>query len=382
MIERTGRLARLLSSAEQLRRELLSPQAGRVDAEARIPVETLAQLWDQGFLSLFVPREYDGQGASLLEGALVVEELARGCPSTALLVVIQCLGTLPLVLAAVTEQKQKWLPELVHQRKLMAFALSEPEGDETQETRAVRQDGQFIISGRKSLITNAAEADRLIVFAATDPQAGLKAGLSAFLLERGAPGVLVARAEPRLGLRGLPAADLVLDACSLGPEQLLGTVGQGYALADAALQPAGVLVAALALGLMQSAVEVLRQNPSLARLGAAEQKSHPAEYLLSEIAMTLEAGRALTYQAAGEWAAGWTPPLDPAGVPKPIAAHAKCFVTDSAIRVLQWAIELSGPSAILRDHPFSRLLRDAQCLPVLIRPNPSQRKTIARSLLK
>src|SRR4030042_299368 len=109
MIERTGRLARLLTSAEQLREQTLGPQAGLVDSEARLPVETLAKLWDQGFLTLFVPREFDGQGASLLEAGLVVEELARGCPSTALLVVIQCLSTLPILIAGPPDQKQQWL---------------------------------------------------------------------------------------------------------------------------------------------------------------------------------------------------------------------------------------------------------------------------------
>ena len=383
MIERTGRLARLLTSAEQLREQTLGSQAGLVDSEARLPVETLARLWDQGFLTLFIPREYDGQGASLLEAALVVEELARGCPSTALLVVIQSLGTLPILIAASPDQKQKWLNSIVHSRKLLSFALSEPEGDDSRETRATREADHFLLSGRKALVTNAGEADWLIVFAATDPQAGLKAGLSAFLLERGAPGLLLARTEPRLGLRGLPPADLVLDACAVSPDQMIGPLGQGYALADSSLQPAGVLLAALAVGLMQATKDLLRQTPSLARLVSGEQKSHPAEHLLAEIAMTLEAGRALTYQAAGDWEAGWTATAESQeGGPKLLAAHAKCFATDSAVRVLQAAIELSGPTALLRDHPLSRLLRDAQCLPVLLRPNPSQRKTIARSLLK
>jgi len=297
--------------------------------------------------------------------------------------VIQSLGTLSILLAGSPDQKQKWLSEIVHCRKLLAFALSEPEADDSQETRATREADHFLLSGRKALVTNAGEADWLIVFAATDPQAGLKAGLSAFLLERGAPGLLLARTEPRLGLRGLPPADLVLDACAVSPDQMIGPLGQGYALADSSLQPAGVLLAALAVGLMQSAKDLLRQNPSLARLASGEQKSHPAEHLLAEIAMTLEAGRALTYRAASDWEAGWTATAEgKEGEPKLLAAHAKCFATDSAVRVLQAAIELSGPTALLRDQPLSRLLRDAQCLPVLLRPNPSQRKTIARSLLR
>jgi len=375
MFEKTGRLARLLSSAEQIRGELLSPKAAMVDAEARIPVETLAELWEQGFLSVLAPREFDGQGASLLEATLLIEEIARGCASTALLVVIQCLGTLPILIAASPDQKEKWLKEIVHGRKLLAFALSEPEGDDPRETRAEREGEKFLLSGRKAFVTNAGEADWLVVFAATDPGAGLKSGISAFVLERGAAGLHLARTEPRLGLHGLPPADLVFDACAVNPDQMIGPLGQGYSLADSALQPAGVLLAGLAVGLMQSAVDFLREDSALARLAANEAKSHPSEHLLAEIAMTLSASRALTYRAAGAWEAG-------EGEFKLLSPQAKCLATESAVKVLQAAIELKGQTALLADQPLSRLLRDAQCLPVLLRPNPSQRKAIARTLMK
>ena len=382
MLEKTGRLARLLSAAEQIRREVLTPQAALVDAEARVPVETLARLWEQGFLSLLVPREFDGQGASLLEATLLVEELARGCVSTALLVVIQALGTLPILLAAGPGQKETWLKEIVHGRKLLAFALSEPEGEDLRESRADREADSYRLTGRKALISNASEADWLVVFAATDSGAGLKAGLSAFLLERGAAGLHLARTEPRLGLRGLPPADLVFDACTVGADRLLGIPGQGYSLAENSLQAGGVLLAGLAVGVMQSAVDRLREEGILARVAAGEGKSHPSEHLAAEIALTLEAGRALAYRAAGAWDLSAAESGAAGGEFKRLGSHAKVFATEAAVRVLQAALELKGPAGLLSDHPLSRLLRDAQCLPVLLRPNPSQRKAIARSLLK
>jgi len=383
MLEKTGRLARLLSAAGQIRQEVLTPKAALVDAEARISVETLARLWDQGFLSLLVPREFDGQGASLLEATLLIEELARGCPSTALLVVIQALGTLPILLAAAPEPKEKWLKEIVHGRKLLAFALSEPEGEDPRESRADREEDSYRLIGRKAFVTHASEADWLVVFATTDSAAGLKSGLSAFLLERGAAGLHLARTEPRLGLRGLPPADLVFDACTVSADHLIGIPGQGYSLAENSLLAAGILLAGLAVGVMQSAVDRLQEEGILAQIAAGEAKSHPSEHLAAEIALTLEAGRALAYRAAGAWdlSAGESGSAG-AGDFKRLGAHAKCFATEAAVRVLQAAMELKGQAGLLSDHPFSRLLRDAQCLPVLLRPNPSQRKMIARSMLK
>jgi len=383
MLEKTGRLARLLAAAEQIRKEVLTPKAAVVDAEARVPVETLGRMWDQGFLSLLVPRESDGQGASLLEATLLVEELARGCSSSALLVVIQCLGTLPILLAAAPGQKEKWLKEIVHGRKLLAFALSEPEGEGPAESRADLEAGNYRLAGRKAFVTNAGEADWLIVFAATDSGAGLKSGLSAFLLERGAAGLHLARTEPRLGLRGLPPADLVFDACTVAADGVIGTPGAGYALAENSLSAGCILLAGLATGVMQAAVDRLREEGIPARPALQEGKNHPSEYLLSEIAMTLEASRALAYRAAGAWdlSAGASGPAGGYDF-KGLSLTAKCFTTEAAVRVLQAAMELKGQAGLLHDHPLSRLLRDAQCLPVLLRPNPSQRKVIARSLLK
>jgi alkylation response protein AidB-like acyl-CoA dehydrogenase len=379
MIGMTGRMARLVSDAEQTARDTVSQAAQAMEAEREIPPQVLDRLWEKGFLTLLVPKDYQGQGASFMEMVRVIEVLSEASASVGLLVMLQGLGLIPLVQYASDEQKERWFHKVVHERKFLAFALSEPgafEDEKITETRAVREEEGYLITGRKVFVSRGGEADLVVVFAVTDPEAGLEKGLSAFVLEKGTQGFLLAGEARRPGLAAVPWCEYLFEECRVSESQRLGKEGQGYSIAARALIQAGPLLAATAVGLMQRALEFSIE--SIRKRGSdwrALNEFQPVEILLAEMSVELEASRAITYRAAEAFDEGAASYFG-------LSRHAKTFATQTALSVIERAIELFGNYGVLYEFPLRGMLDEALVLKGMLGANTLQRVAMVRELLR
>ncbi len=375
MIAMTQRMAKLVGKAEEIGDELVS----MIKDQRDVPPGVLERLWESGFLTLLVPREFDGQGAGFLEAVRVIETLSEASAAAGLLVTLQCLGVLPLVQYASPDQRTRWLRSIVHERRFMAFALSEPEGtgdSKPGETRAVRDGEGYIISGSKVFVSRGSEADLVVLFAVTDPSAGLDRGLSAFLVEKSAKGLLVAGEAGRVGLKAVPWCKYRFDDCRVDSKQLIGGEGQGYGIAAKVLVQAGPLLAAVAVGLMQRALDFCVK---MIRKRGAEWTSlnefQPVEIMLADMSLGLEASRAITLRAAEAFD-------ENAGEFFGLSRHAKSFATESALSTVTRAIEIFGNYGVLEEFPLRGLLEDALVLKGMLGANTLQRAAIVRQLLR
>ncbi len=379
MIGMTGRMARLVSDAEGIAREAIAQAAQTMETECEVPPQVLDQVWEKGFLTLLVPRDYQGQGAGFMEAVRVIEVLSAASAAVGLMVIIQGLGIMPLVQYGSGEQKEKWFHKVVHERKFLAFALSEPDAfgeEKITETRAVRDDEGYLITGRKVFVSRGGEADLVVVFAVTDPGAGLEKGLSAFVIEKGTQGFLLAGEARRKGLAAVPWCEYRFEDCRVSEAQRIGDEGQGYSIAARALIQAGPLLAATAVGLMQRALEF--SIKAIKRRGSdwrALSEFQPVEILLAEMSLGLEASRAITYRAAeafDESAADYFG----------LSRHAKTFATQTALSVIERAIELFGNYGVLHEFPLRGMLDAALILKGMLGANTLQRTAIVRELIR
>jgi alkylation response protein AidB-like acyl-CoA dehydrogenase len=376
----TQRMARLLGKAKEIAGvSAAMSERGMTAADEEMPADVLERLWEAGFMSLFVPREFEGMGAGFLEAARVIEALSEGSASTGLVVLLQCLGTLPILQYGDEVQKEKWLKKIVHERKLLAFALSEPGvfGEEkVTETRAEKKDKGYMINGQKVFVSRGADADLVVVFAVTDPKAGLDKGLSAFLVEKGAPGFMLAGEATRSGMRYVPWSNLRFEGCKVSQDQMIGKKSQGYQMAARALLEAGPLLGAAAAGGMHSAIrfcsKMIREQ---GQEWQAMDEFQPVEVSLADMAVGLETSRSIVYRAAealDESAAEYSR----------LSKIAKSYATDTAVSVVEKGIEMFGNYGVLNDFPLKRMLDEAIALKGMLGANTLHRAAIVRDVLK
>ncbi|MBV9424167.1 MAG: acyl-CoA dehydrogenase family protein, partial [Solirubrobacterales bacterium] len=220
----------------QIAREQIAPRAAEIDERAEYPHDLRRLLSDQDILGLPFETEHGGTGTGELMLNIAIEEIAKACASTALILMIQDLGTLPIKLFGTEEQKQRFLPRCATGEWSPAFALSEPDAGSDPGgmlTRAVREDGEWVIDGTKNWITNLGIADFYVVFAVTDPQAGHSRGITAFIVEADRPGFSVGKLEHKLGIRGSPTGQPIFDGVRVPDDNVVGEVGRGFKVAMA-----------------------------------------------------------------------------------------------------------------------------------------------------
>jgi alkylation response protein AidB-like acyl-CoA dehydrogenase len=369
----------LREAARQLVADKVAPWAADVDEMARFPREAYDAMRAAELHAAHIPAAYGGQGADALATCLVIEEVAYGCTSSSLIPAVNKLGSLPLLLAGSEEQKQRWLRPLAAGEALFCYALSEPDAGSdiaSMRTRAVRDGGEWILTGTKRWITNAGQGDVYVVFAATDPYASPGKRLSAFVVERDDAGVSFGTPERKLGIKGSPTCEVYLDAVRLPADRLLGQIGSGMAIALQTLDHTRVTIAAQALGVAQAALD-LAVNYTAQR----QQFGHPVaefqgvQFLLADMAMKVAAARQLTYTAAAKSERG---DVDLTAY----SAMAKCVASDTAMQVATDAVQLLGGYGYTRDFPAERLMRDAKITQIYEGTNQIQRVVIARELLR
>ena len=356
----------------------IAPRAAEIDKKAEFPEDIRQLLASHDVLALPYPVEHGGLGADLLTQCVAIEQIARACVTSSLILSVQALASIPLLLAGTDEQKARFLPNLASGATLAAFALTEPEAGSDAaalRTRAVREGDGYHLSGTKRFITNGSVAGLITVFAVTDPDAPRHKRMSAFAVEVPADGFKVARLEHKLGIRGSPTAELNFDAVLVPEANRIGDEGRGWELAMATLDRSRPGIAAQAVGIAQGALEFATQYAKERKqFGQRIGEFQMIQALLADMDARTEAARQLMYKACTEVEAR-------APDSSRWAAVAKLIGGDTAMAVTTDAVQVLGGYGYTEDYPVERMMRDAKITQLYEGTQQIQRLVIARALL-
>ena len=355
----------------ELAQGAVAPLAAEVDRDHRFPEEAVRAAAEAGLLGVLIPREYGGAGLDALAFAICIEELAQACASTSVIVDVHTsVGSEPILLFGTEEQRRAWLPRLASGELLGAFALTEPaSGSDAASLKASAKrtaDG-YVLNGTKIFITNVGHAGLYVVFARSGAEERA-AGVSAFLVPAGTPGVRVGQVFRKMGLNGSPTGELVLEDVAVPAANRLGAEGQGFTVAMRALDSGRIGISGQALGIAQAAVDESRA------LLAPRIREQGDEFLLADMATRLESARLLAYHAA--WLCSLGRPFTRQ------ASMAKLHCTDTAMQLALDALQLAGEEGAVSGSPFERHVRDAKALQIYEGSNQIQRMVIAREVLR
>ncbi|MEV6546090.1 acyl-CoA dehydrogenase [Streptomyces sp. NBC_01478] len=354
----------------------IAPYAAAVDEESRFPQEALDALVANDLHAVHVPEEYGGTGADALATVIVIEEVARVCASSSLIPAVNKLGSLPVILSGSEDLKKKYMTPLAKGDAMFSYALSEPDAGSDaagMKTKAVRDGDHYVLNGVKRWITNAGVSEYYTVMAVTDPEKRSK-GISAFVVEKSDEGVSFGAPEKKLGIKGSPTREVYLDNVRIPADRMIGAEGTGFATAMKTLDHTRITIAAQALGIAQGALDYAKGYvKERKQFGKPIADFQGIQFMLADMAMKIEAARALTYQAAAASERG-DKNLTFQG------AAAKCFASDVAMEVTVDAVQLLGGYGYTRDYPVERMMRDAKITQIYEGTNQVQRIVMARNL--
>jgi alkylation response protein AidB-like acyl-CoA dehydrogenase len=361
----------------QIVRERVAPRAAEIDATAEYPWDIRRLFAEHDLLGLPFEAEHGGTGTGTLMLNVAVEEVARACASSALILMIQELGTLPIKLFGSAELQERFLPRCAAGEWSPAFALSEPEAGSDPGgmiTHAERANGGWVINGTKNWITNLGVADFYIVFAKTDRSAGRSRGISAFVVEADRPGFSVGKLEHKLGIKGSPTGQPIFEDVEVPEENLIGEEGRGMQVALATLDRSRLGVAAQAVGIAQGATDhAVAYAAERRQFGQPIADFQGIQFKLADMETRTAAARELLYRACAKVDAG------DADMGK-YSAMAKLFASDTAMAVTVDAVQVLGGYGYVTEYPVERYLRDAKITQIYEGTNEIQRLVIARAL--
>ena len=361
----------------------VKPHAIEVDETEVFPSETVAKMQKYGFMGIPVPKEYGGQGCDPLTYAMCVEELAKVCGTTAVIVSAHTsLCCDPIMNYGTEEQKQKFLVPLAKGEKLGAFGLTEPgAGTDAQgvQTKAVLDGDSYILNGSKCFITNGKEADIYIIIAYTDIQLDARGRknkiFSAFIVEKNTPGFTFGTKENKMGIRGSSTYELIFQDCRIPKENLLGKEGQGFKIAMHTLDGGRIGIAAQALGIAEGALDrTVAYVKERKQFGRSIGQFQNTQFQLADMATKCEAAQLLVYKAADVKAK-----RDRFSVE---AAKAKLYAAEVAMEVTTKAVQLHGGYGYIREYEVERMMRDAKITEIYEGTSEVQRMVISGALLK
>ena len=368
----------LRTSAREFAEREIRPVAARVDASGEFPRDTIAKMASLGWLGMTVPEEYGGSGLDTLSYAIAVEEVARVCGSHALIMAAHnslCTGN--ILLAGSEAQKRRYLPDLASGRRIGAWALTEPKSGSdaaAMETTATRKGSGWVLQGTKNFCTHAPVAGTFVIMAVTARAKGNR-GISAFLVERGNPGLAIGREEEKLGVRGSPTSQLTLQDCEVPGDALLGPEDEGFTGALRVLDGGRISIAAMAVGIAQGALEAsIGYAKERVQFGKPIAEHEAIQFMLADMAVRIDASRVLVHRAA------WS--KDQGNAFKREAAMAKLYASEMSSFVTNRAIQIHGGYGYIRDYPVERMLRDAKLTEIGEGTSEIQRLVIAKELLK
>jgi alkylation response protein AidB-like acyl-CoA dehydrogenase len=369
----------LRAVVRELADERVAPRAAEIDATAEFPWDLKELLAKQDLLGIAFPARFGGTELDDIGQAIVVEEIARADATTSLIVIVQKLGALPIMVAGTEDQQARYFPRLASGEWLAAFGLTEAgAGSDVAGIRMrARRDGdEYVLSGSKRFITHGSVANLVTIFAVTDPEAGGRRGLSAFIVETDSPGFSAPRLEHKMGIRGSPTAELHFDEVRVPVANLLGAEGEGFAIAMSTLDRSRLSIAAQAVGIAQGALDfAVGYAAQREQFGERIVDMQGIQFMLADMASGVEAARQLTYAAAAAVDANapdlayWT-------------SSAKLIAGDTAMRVTTDAVQVLGGYGYVSEYPVERMMRDAKITQLYEGTQQVQRMIVARQLLR
>jgi alkylation response protein AidB-like acyl-CoA dehydrogenase len=369
----------LRAVVRELAAERIAPRAAAIDESQEFPWDLKELLAQQDLLGTCFEERHGGTALDTVAQSILVEEIARADATTSLIPIVQKLGALPILLAGSEEQKDRYVPRLATGEWLVAFALTEAAAGSdvaSNRMRAVRDGDDYVLNGSKRFITHGSVANLLTVFALTDPEAGGRKGMSAFIVETETPGFAAPRVEHKMGIRGSPTAELTFDDVRVPAANLLGEEGDGFKIAMATLDRSRLGIAAQAVGIAQGAIDA-----AVAYAGERQQFGQKVadfqgiQWMLADMASQTEAARQLTYAAAARV------DVDAPDLPY-WTSSAKLVAGDTAMKVTTDAVQVLGGYGYITEYPVERMMRDAKITQLYEGTQQIQRLVIARQLLK
>lgn len=368
----------IVDTAREIAREKILPVRAELDEQNRFPREILHDIAKADLFGIFVPEEYGGLGGGCYEIVLAMEELARGCVGVATSYAASALGIFPVLLAGSEEQKEKYLPDIATGSRWAAFGLTEANaGSDASGIRTTAmEDGDFwVLNGTKQWITNGGESEIYTIVALTDPSKGPR-GASIFVVEDGDPGFSYGKKEDKMGIRSSATRELIMKDCRIPRDRLVGRRGTGFITVMKTLDLSRPGIASLGVGLAQAALdEAVTYAKQRVQFGKPIISFQAVQHMLADMAMQVEAARALVYAAARH--------IDrhPRDMSK-VSSMCKVFATDVAMKVTTDAVQVLGGYGYMKEYPVEKMMRDAKILQIYEGTNQIQRNVIGQELNK
>ena len=365
--------------AREVAKSVVAPRAAEIDEKGEFAWDLADAYSKYGFLSLLIPKEYGGMDADITSFCLVAEEIAKICASSALLVIVQAVGTMPVVLGGTIGLKERVLPRLAKEKGLICFCLTESESGSDSasiQTKAILKGDHYLLNGRKCFITNGGVADFYTVFATTQPGKKIE-GITGFVIEKGTPGLSIGKTEEKMGIRGSNTTEVILEDVKAPVAQRIGDEGAGWWQMMRTLNRSRPAIGAQAVGLAQGALDYLIRFVQEKGWAKGKEDILGVPLTLADMAVEIEAARALVYKAANmmdEKVKG-TPVQMFSAMSKYFASDVAMKVTTDAVQILQW-------EGLTQRHPVERMMRDAKVIQIFEGTNQIQRMVVAHTLLK
>ncbi|MCS1352349.1 acyl-CoA dehydrogenase [Mechercharimyces sp. CAU 1602] len=356
----------------------ITPYLQEMDEEDQFPHEVIKKMGDIGLMGIPISEEWGGSGADFFSYILAIEEISKVSATVGVILSVHTsVGTYPILRYGTEDQKKNYIPKLARGEYLGAFALTEPgAGSDASHLRttAIRSGDHYLLNGSKVFITNAGAADTYIVFAVTDAEQGSK-GLSAFIVEKDTPGLIIGKKEKKMGLGGSNTCELILEQAQVPVANRLGDEGQGYEIALSNLAGGRIGIGAQALGIAQGALEhATAYAKSRVQFGKPIGHIQAIQFKLADMATRIEAAKLIVYRAADLRGRG--------DACKQESSMAKMLASDTAMAVTTEAIQIFGGYGYTREYPVERLFRDAKVTQIYEGTNEVQRLVIGTQQLK
>jgi len=366
----------LQEMAREFARKEMAPNAAKYDQGHDFPLDIMQKAFDAGFMTSNIPENYGGGGLNSFDMALFSEELAAGCPGMFTSMMAVSLATTPILLYGSDGQKEKFLRPLCRKMDFAAFCLTERESGSDAgsiRTKAIKSGDEYVLNGSKCFITNGGVAGLYVVFAKTAPEKGAR-GMSAFIVRRETPGLVIGKVEDKMGHRASNTAEIFFEDCRVPAANLLGKERQGFIIAMRTFDKTRSSVGAAAVGTARAALEyAVAYAKTRLQFGKALALYQMTQSKIADMATEIQAARHLV------WHAAW---LSDQGLPcGKESAMAKCFASDVAMRVTTEVVQIFGGYGYMKDYPVEKLMRDAKLLQIYEGTNEIQRLVIAHEVI-
>lgn len=382
--ELTDEQIMLKDTISRIAKEQIAPGAEERDEKAEFPWDMVEILRENALFGADFPEKYGGSEMGLLSLCLIIEEIAKVCASTAVILLVHELGTTPIFLAGNDSQKDKYLPPLASGDHLIAFGLTEPNAGSdvsSLRTKAVKDGGSYVLNGTKIFISHADVSEVICVAARTEGTPPSHKGISMFIVDKNTPGLSIGKHEKKLGLRASSTVEVILEDVRVPAENLLAEEGKGFSIIMKTLDLTRIPVAAQALGIAQGALDyAISYTKERVQFGRPIFSFQGLQWMMADMATQIEAARQLTYKAASIFEK----------LPKNLdklsketirySAMAKLYAAETAMKVTTDAVQLLGGYGYVREYPLERMMRDAKITQIYEGTSQIQKIVISSTL--